>query len=646
MMSGLNPTSSEHRGDTLCSADNGNVETGDDALDQELLPDLIHHHPNLFSSSPLREKMYEVDSSWSQGVDQLRYGPLERKWLLWHEFMIEHTHLDAWLQLAEQAVTTLNLEQVTYSACKEELRRFERLRCEAGCQFIQLDSLTRRNRILTRLFQGTMQARLLASARECGQRWEDVDAKLETITRRLQSLVSEWEDFEAEREELALWLADMDTRLTEIDHMSGNNCEKLRRLQSFQHSVCENSGRVNNLLQRGEELLQRSESADAQHVESRLLELLRRCSHVYNNIARTHTRLLSMRLVFDNDCVLSQRTDSGSPSELIQEDGLLQKYDPDISSVPPHLNDFRQCVNCVPIRHSLPPSPSPPFPSYPAQELMGLEWDPSVDIGRSVSHDDADSSYFSASNGLCQREDTKRWSYLSSFDSRSDISTDITNQEAVLSPWEWTDQTDPGLFSPITTSQAEGQWTVLTTEGDANEPMGFNGGRVNAWLRVQSSSTADNPSSGLQVVPTDADKKFCEGADAFNQLHLHPNSQHCHDNTQHPLPVPLKPSCDLEGKALADHMKQPQRLALQDEDEFSCCEEAELLLSKQSHTDSRPSSSSSSSSSALLYLLLATAVALLASLIWVTMEPPCHRSNRMPRSLHLTLRYINGPPPT
>lgn len=75
MMSGLNPTSSEHRGDTLCSADNGNVETGDDALDQELLPDLIHHHPNLFSSSPLREKMYEVDSSWSQGVDQLRYGP-------------------------------------------------------------------------------------------------------------------------------------------------------------------------------------------------------------------------------------------------------------------------------------------------------------------------------------------------------------------------------------------------------------------------------------------------------------------------------------------------------------------------------------------------------------------------------------------
>lgn len=61
--------------------------------------------------------------------------------------------------------------------------------------------------------------------------------------------------------------------------------------------MCENSGRVNTLLQHGEELIQRSEASDAQRVECRLLELLRHCSHVYNNIARTHTRLLSMRLV-------------------------------------------------------------------------------------------------------------------------------------------------------------------------------------------------------------------------------------------------------------------------------------------------------------------------------------------------------------
>lgn len=43
--------------------------------------------------------------------------------------------------------------------------------------------------------------------------------------------MSEWEEFEAEREELGLWLADLDVRLTEVDHLNGSTCEKLRRLQ-------------------------------------------------------------------------------------------------------------------------------------------------------------------------------------------------------------------------------------------------------------------------------------------------------------------------------------------------------------------------------------------------------------------------------
>lgn len=55
-----------------------------------------------------------------------------------------------------------------------------------------------------------------------------------------------------------------------------------------------------------------------------------------------------------------------------------------------------------------PPSPlhhPPPPPSSPTHDHLGLEWDPSVDIGRSVSRDDADSSYFSASTG-------RKWQFL------------------------------------------------------------------------------------------------------------------------------------------------------------------------------------------------------------------------------------------
>uniref|UniRef100_A0A4W6FGQ3 Uncharacterized protein n=1 Tax=Lates calcarifer TaxID=8187 RepID=A0A4W6FGQ3_LATCA len=147
----------------------------------------------VFTSSPLEvsgEEMQQVHGNWSQDGDLQGCGQLERRWVLWHEFMKEHAHLDAWLRLAEQAVSSPNPAHVTYTAAKEELRKFERLQCEAGSRLVQLDSLTRRNQTLTRLFVGAMRARLLASARECGRRWDDVNIKLESITARLKVGVS------------------------------------------------------------------------------------------------------------------------------------------------------------------------------------------------------------------------------------------------------------------------------------------------------------------------------------------------------------------------------------------------------------------------------------------------------------------------
>lgn len=46
-----------------------------------------------------------------------------------------------------------------------------------------------------------------------------------------QHFVADWEGFEAEREELSLWLADLDARLAEVDHLTGNTCRKLQQLQ-------------------------------------------------------------------------------------------------------------------------------------------------------------------------------------------------------------------------------------------------------------------------------------------------------------------------------------------------------------------------------------------------------------------------------
>lgn len=135
--------------------------------------------------------------------------------------------------------------------------------------------------------------------------------------------------------------------------------------------------------------------------------------------------------MFEDDWILSQATDSGCPSEtLLEEEGVVDKSKLDLpvnSNYPggkptylsfnqsvqrhicldvsqqiPHLSaDCSRNVNPAPSSLSHPPShvQPPPAPSSPTHDHQGLEWDPSVDIGRSVSCDDADSSYFSASTG-------------------------------------------------------------------------------------------------------------------------------------------------------------------------------------------------------------------------------------------------------
>ncbi|KAL7400821.1 hypothetical protein ABVT39_018398 [Epinephelus coioides] len=614
---------------------------GQEVRDMELFLDLSES-PFLSTSSAASEQ--QGDGSWSQDGDLQGCGQLERKWVLWHEFMKEHAHLDTWLRLAEQAVSSPNSAHVTCITAKEELRKFERLRCEAGSRLVQLDSLTQKNRTLTRLFQGAMQARLLALARECGQRWDNVNAKLESITRQLKLFVSEWEGFEAEREELTLWLADLDVRLTDVDHLTGNTCEKLRQLQSFQQCVCVNSGRVNVLLQRGEALIQRSQPTDAQHVESRLLELLRRCSLVYNNIARTHTRLLSMRLVFEDDWILSQATDSGCPSEtVLEEEGALDKTNLDLPALSNHPKDSSQSANHTPAFSS--PIHIPPQ-SSPTHEHLGLEWDPSVDVGRSVSCDDADSSYFSVSTGLCHRDGVKRRSYLSSLGSLSDISNDINNQEADLRLEGWLDHAQPSVFPPVATQRGRtrinrDQWATSTPDRQDGEPVSFDGGRVRAWLGVQSPGPPERRTSCSRAVQTDGQVEcYLDERHSDTPNHLRPHF----NNTQQSFPAPSSsPSHDL--KASPDWTGHRYRSDLQAEEEQSCCEEAERLLSEQSMTSSSRALSSLLCP-ALLYLLLAAALALLAYLIWVVLEPPCHRSSRMHRSFHLALRYVNGPPPT
>ncbi|XP_072547996.1 uncharacterized protein [Salminus brasiliensis] len=505
------------------------------------------------------------DASCLEGCVQL-----ERRWVLWHEFMKEYSCLDDWLQLAEKLAASPNSSHVLYITAKEELQKFEHF-------------------------------------------------------------VLQREDFERQREEMAVWLADMDLRLTEVEHFSERNtCAKMRQLQGFQQAVAECAGRLNALLEQGEKLIQRSEPADAQAIEGQLQELLLYCARVFQGLGRLHTRLLSMRLVFEEDWPLCP--DSGCPSETMLEEEATG--DP----TPPALNG----------------------PALHCHEQLVLEWDPSVDIGGSISHDDTDSSYFSANAGLYSaaelltKDPLRRRAYLSPSDSQK--ATACVQQPVTERSLQ--DVTPPRTPLPDTGRPwCGGLWKTSTPDPRSSEPVTFDPERISAWLgqthrlcskAVQTEDALQQCSSFTSPSAQEREEEEVGGVEYLeNAL---PKRSPCPTHTQNMCSTQ---SCDLQhhsGKLLHSNPQCLKRLCSSDSVEGSSRAKTHCTPCGEVASADRPQRSfhvmDVLRAPAVLYILLAL---LLVVVIWphaVIQDNQCHRSNTLERSFHFALRYVNGPPPT
>ncbi|XP_036452768.1 nesprin-1 [Colossoma macropomum] len=576
------------------------------------------------------------DSSCLEGCVQL-----ERRWMLWHEFMKEYSSLDDWLQSAEKLAASPNSSHVLYITAKEELQKFESLRTEARLRLAQLDSLSQRSRILLGLFRGAMRTRLVEMTKECGRRWDQLSTTVDSVCRRLKHFVLQREDFERQREEMAVWLADMDLRLTEVEHFSERNtCAKMRQLQGFQQAVAESACRLNALLEQGEELIQRSEPADAQSIESQLQELLLYCARVFQGLGRLHTRLLSMRLVFEEDWPLCP--DSGCPSEtVLEEDAVV-----DHSTSPPAQNSTAQLCH----------------------EHLVLEWDPSVDIGGSISHDDADSSYFSASAGVCSAEELltkdplRRRAYLSPADSRK-------AQTCVQQPV--TERSLEGVAPPRAPVpdagrlQYDGLWKTSTPDSHSPEPVTFDPERISAWLgqthrlcskAVQTELAPQQCSSFTSSPSTQEEERRRRWGEWSIWRMCSPRGPptHCKHKTCVPLSqvtFHLTPAAVIQTHSLELKTRCLKRPCSSDSEEDSSrnkTHRGQVVSADRCGPWSQRSFKLMDvlRAPALLYVLLAL---LLVVVIWppaVLQDNQCHRSNSLERSFHFALRYVNGPPPT
>ncbi|XP_053543572.1 nesprin-2 isoform X2 [Ictalurus punctatus] len=593
--------------------------------------DLVKDHPEhdeLQNWLSLAE-LHQDDTFSLEGCVQL-----ERRWILWHKFMKEYSCLDDWLRLAEKSAASPNSSHVLYATAKEELQKFESLRTEARLRLAQCDSLSQTSHILLGLFRGSMKTRLKDMTKECGQRWDQLSITLDTVCRRLKHFVVLREDFERQQEEMAIWLANMDLKLTEVEHFSEmNTCAKMRQLQGFQEAVAESAGRLNALLQQGEELIQRSEPADAQVIESQLQELLLYCARVFQGLGRLHTRLLSMRLVFEEDWVLCP--DSGCPSETLLEEENVQD-------------------------HSL----APPVQGNPSQvfpEQLVLEWDPSVDIGGSISHDDdTDSSYLSAGAGIYSKEELltnypwRRRAYLRSAESCPAATAKSTQQtvtecslNGMAPPQTPVPDTDRPLYASL--------WKTSTPDSHSSQPITFKSDRVSAWLvqtprlcsrAVQTEHAPQQCSSFYSSPSTQEHKKEVVREADYLESVLHKS----HSCSPHTNIMCSSKSCDLQSHS-AKYYPNPQcmkeRLNASDSMKDNSCTKTRCANSEQHIW--RPSLLKLLEVLKFLALLCILLALFVVLVIWprsVLQDNHCYRSNSLAHSFHLALCYVNGPPPT
>ncbi|KAM6428448.1 nesprin-4 [Liasis olivaceus] len=306
-----------------------------------------------------------------------------------------------WLWAAERMAASPRSSQVSYTDSKKELQRFRTLQKEISEKVWPLESLNRQYHQL--VGRGSVGPHLRSSLQHINERWEELQTRAAAISRRLQHFVNQWEEFGQEKETIQVRLMELDLRLTDVEHFSGGTLlEKMIQLQAFQQDVQANAEHVDHLLVCAESLIQKSQPEDAEILEEDLKELIGFRQAVFSRVFQFQRRLVSMRLVFEDEWESDR--DSDAESDCFTE-GSLRCRAGDAEPAAP--------VPEAPRCHSTPQAAPRCKQRAPSGDPLAadLEWDPSVDVGGSTSHDE-DSSYCSAVVGFGQVDNLRRrcWS--------------------------------------------------------------------------------------------------------------------------------------------------------------------------------------------------------------------------------------------
>ncbi|XP_064420837.1 nesprin-2 [Latimeria chalumnae] len=350
--------------------------------------DVLLHDPDACTTETecdsIQQTTRSLDRRWRNicAMSMERRMRIEETWRLWQKFLDDYFRFEDWLKNAERTAAFPNSSEVLYTNAKEELKKFEAFQRQIHERLTQLELINKQYRRLARENRTDSASKLKQMVHEGNQRWDNLQKRVAAVQRRLKHFTNQREEFEGTRESILVWLTEMDLQLTNVEHFSESDVsDKMRQLNAFQQEITLNTNKIDQLIVFGEQLIQKSEPMDAVLIEDELEELHSYCQEVFGRVDRFHQRLISKRPVSEDD---TDMEDSGE----IQVMSWHEPVTSEISSAQPSLH------------HLMPPAPSHERSGRETPvsvDSIPLEWDHTVDVGGSSSHEDEEEgTYYSA----------------------------------------------------------------------------------------------------------------------------------------------------------------------------------------------------------------------------------------------------------
>ncbi|XP_040179255.1 nesprin-2-like isoform X2 [Rana temporaria] len=286
---------------------------------------------------------------------------------LCEQFLDSLSRMEDWLKITQMVASLQNPSRTLHNDAKLALRKYEDLLKEIREKLLDLETLNRKYWRITQistkmLLPTTLRSRL----QEVNHFWDCLQKEAETIYQTLKSKVQQREEFDTDQDDLKLSLTEMDMELSSVEYIyHGNSTEKIQQLKAFQEDVWNNMKRVEVLLERGDQLIYETDPQDAMALEEEMTELGSYCQEIFIRLSRLQKRLVSTKLVFEDDVLDSgfEHVSSGSSDVFLD------------------LDFEDEAVPCLPI-----------VPPAKACFAIDLEWDPTGDVGSSGSHDEISKS--------------------------------------------------------------------------------------------------------------------------------------------------------------------------------------------------------------------------------------------------------------